>query len=41
MNLNTPELHVQLYQAIAARDADTAARLSLANLAPQCRRGSE
>lgn len=32
MNLNTPELHDQLYQAIAARDADTAVRLSLANL---------
>ncbi|MGG4393721.1 hypothetical protein ABEX25_05330 [Paenibacillus thiaminolyticus] len=41
MNLNTPELHDQLYQAIAARDADTAVRLSLANLAPQHRRGSE
>ncbi|BFH66130.1 MAG: FadR/GntR family transcriptional regulator [Paenibacillus dendritiformis] len=35
------ELHDQLYQAIAARDADTAVRLSLANLAPQGRRGSE
>ncbi|WCF08663.1 hypothetical protein NDS46_01710 [Paenibacillus thiaminolyticus] len=41
MNLNIPELHDHLYQAIAARDADTAVRLSLANLAPQRRRGSE
>lgn len=35
------ELHDQLYQAIAARDADAAVRLSLANLSPPDRRGIE
>ncbi|BFH17609.1 hypothetical protein J6TS7_18210 [Paenibacillus dendritiformis] len=38
---NRSELHEQLYQALSARDADTAVRVSLANLAPQGRGGSE